>query len=401
MLSAPLKELVANVSGYTKPGIYGSFSHYVEHPIEPGSATLIAHDGTVVSSFAVGKRSKYADSNGTELPLRQQEDATEDTIYDLASLTKLFTTIAALREFDTGRLALDRTVASYMPEFATVGGGKENVTILQLLTHTSGFDADPVPSLADPVYKTHTDRVNAILSSPLINAPGSTYLYSDLNMMSMQLLLEHVTHLPLDALVYSYTVPLGMTSTFFNRGNIEGKWFPYYSRMATQEFQIEVLGDAEPKRPQPVRATVHDENSWAMGGVCGHAGVFSTVGDFAKLAQMILNNGTYGGHQILKPESVDLIFHNFNTKFPGNEHGLGFELNQYYTCGPMQGLQVASHTGFTGTTVCIDRSSNSFWLHFANRVHPSRSWSSNNIVREAVGYFVAKALGRNVAYPRI
>lgn len=219
--------------------------------------------------------------------------------------------------------------------------------------------------------------------------------------MTLHLLLEHVTHVPLDALIYGFAVPLGMSSTFFNRGNIEGSKFPFYHRMATQEYQIAVLGSEEPVRPQPVRSTVHDENAWALNGVAGHAGLFSTVGVTAKLCQMILNNGSYGGHRILKPETVDLIFTNCNTGFSGNEHGLGFELNQYYTCGPMQGLQVASRTGFTGTSVCIDRSTRTLWLHFANSVHPSRTWSSNNIVREAVGYWVAKSLGREVTYPKI
>jgi CubicO group peptidase (beta-lactamase class C family) len=114
---------------------------------------------------------------------------------------------------------------------------------------------------------------------------------------------------------------------------------------------------------------------------------------------MILNNGTYGGHRILSPEVVDLIFHNFNARFPGNEHGLGFELNQYYTAGPMASLQTASHTGFTGTALVIDRPSNTFFLLFANRVHPNRNWSSNNIAREALGYWVAESLGRDVSFP--
>lgn len=215
----------------------------------------------------------------------------------------------------------------------------------------------------------------------------------------MMLVLEKVASQPLDALIYEFTSRLGMTSTFFNRGNIEGPAFPPYYRMATEEFQISVMGPGEPQRPQPVRGTVHDENAWALFGVSGHAGLFSTVRDTAIFCQMILNNGTYGGERILSPQAVDLIFKNFNTKFPTDSHGFGFELNQYYTSGPMANPLAASHTGFTGTSMVIDRDSNTLFLHFSNRVHPSRYWSSNNIVREGLGYWVATALGRDVAYP--
>lgn len=117
LIPQPLLEMERNVSGYTKPGNHGSFSNYVKRPIEPGYATLFAHKGIIVSSFAVGKRNLYATVNGTFLPKKEQEEATIDTIYDMASLTKLFTTIAAMRELDSGHLALDRTVASYMPAF--------------------------------------------------------------------------------------------------------------------------------------------------------------------------------------------------------------------------------------------------------------------------------------------
>lgn len=397
MLSAPLEEMVGNMTAYTIPADYLSFSYNQIHPIEPGSVTLVGHESTIVSSFAVGKRNLYANVNGAFLPSDLQEAATVDTIYDMASLTKLFTTIAALRQIDAKKLAINATVASYIPEFAV--NGKENITILELMTHTSGFDADPSPSLFSSNYTTYAQRINAIITQKIINPPGSTYLYSDLNFMSLMLVLERITGRPLDELIYEYTIPLGMKSTFFNRGNIEGPAFPFYHRMATQEFQIAVLGPEEPQRPQPVRGTVHDENAWALDGVSGHAGLFSTVGDTAIFCQMILNNGTYGGHRILSPEVVDLIFTNFNTKFPGDQHGLGFELDQYYTAGPMASLLTASHTGYTGTTLVIDRGSNTFFLHFANRVHPSRNWSSNNIAREAVGYWVAKSLGRDVTFP--
>ncbi|KAL1859072.1 hypothetical protein VTK73DRAFT_7601 [Phialemonium thermophilum] len=401
MLSKPLEDMVANLTHFTEARNWGSKTHNQVVPIEPGGTTLIARDGVIVSHFAMGKRNLWASVdgfNGTLLPPGRQEDTTLDTIYDMASLTKLFTTVAALRCLDRGLIALNATVVTYLPAFGT--NGKDVITILQLMTHTSGFPADPAVGLWMPQYPTYQSRIDQILNETLQNAPGSAYLYSDLNYMTLMLVVEKVTGKPLDDVIYEYTSAMGMRDTFFNRGNVEGPRFPYYHRMAAQEFQIAVLGDVEPQRPQPVRGTVHDENAWALDGVSGHAGLFSTVLDTAKFCQMILNNGTYGGRRILSQESVDLIFTNFNERFGvGAYHGLGFELDQYYTAGPMANLLSASHTGYTGTTLVIDRASNTLFLHFANRVHPSRNWSSNNIVREAVGYWVATALGRSVAFP--
>lgn len=399
MAADPLNQMVQNLTAYTRAANYSSFSYDEVHPIEPGSVNLVARQGVIVSHFAVGKRNLFADVNGTKLPYRLQESTTVDTVYDMASLTKLFTTVAALRELDNGKLSLNATVASYVPEFAV--NGKENITVLELLTHTSGFDSDPSPPLFSSEYTSYQARINAILTQEIINTPGSTYLYSDLNFMSMMIVLETITGRALDDLIYDFTKQLGMTSTFFNRGNIDGLTdkTPMYNRTATQEFQIAVLGPLEPQRPQPVRGTVHDENAWALYGVSGHAGLFSTVRDTAALCQMILNNGTYLGNRILSEKAVNLIFTNFNARFPGDAHGLGFELDQYYTVGPLASMFTASHTGFTGTTLVIDRRYDTFWLHFSNRVHPSREWSSNNIVREAMGYWIGKSLGVNVTFP--
>jgi len=214
--------------------------------------------------------------------------------------------------------------------------------------------------------------------------------------MSLQFVLEAVTSLPLDKLIHDrFTAPLGMRDTWYNRGNVKLD-DRLLRRVAATEYQIAALGEGEPQRPQPVWGTVHDENAWSLNGVAGHAGLFSTAGDLAIFCQMILNNGTYDGARILQPSTVDLIFHDFNARFPGNSHGLGFELNQYYWAGPMQSLQTAGHTGYTGTTLAIDRPSNTFFLFLSHRVHPSRTWSNINIVREMAGRYVALALGRQV-----
>jgi hypothetical protein len=150
LLSKPLELAVANITNYTHAADYGDYTYNETHPVEPGSANIVGRCSTVVSLFADGKRDLYADVNGTLLPPSKQEDATVDTIYDMASLTKLYTTVAALQQIDAGTLDLNATVASYIPNFAVHGKG--NITILMLMTHTSGFAPDPVPPLYYPVY---------------------------------------------------------------------------------------------------------------------------------------------------------------------------------------------------------------------------------------------------------
>lgn len=401
MLAEPLKDMVANMSQFTEAADWGAPTHNQVLPVEPGGTVLVARHGRIVSHFAFGKRDLWASVDGysgTKLPAEVQEDAKLDTIYDMASLTKLFTTVAVLRCLDKGLVTLEGPVATWLPGFEV--NGKKNVTLIQLLTHTSGFAPDPAVGLWMAQYPTYDSRIQAILQSELQNTPGSTYLYSDLNFMTLMLVVEAVTGMKHDDAVKEYTDEMGMADTFYNRGNVEGSKFQYYSRMATQEFQNNVVSGYEPERPQPVRGTVHDENAWALDGVSGHAGLFSTAFDTAKFCQMVLNNGTYNGKRILSKKSVDLIFTNFNERFgPGNEHGVGFELNQYYTAGPMANLQAASHTGFTGASLVIDRESDTLFVHLSNRVHPSRNWSSNNIARETLGAWVATALGRKVKFP--
>lgn len=342
----------------------------------PGATTLMAHNGVVVERAAEGYAVKYADAT-SELPRDQWVPARTDTIYDLASLSKLFTSIAAMQQLQAGRIDLDAPVAHYLPEFAA--NGKGAITIRQLLTHTSGFDADPVPSLWQG-YPDLASREKAILDTKPINPPGTTYLYSDLNMLSMQLVLQKVTGKPLDTLVREgITGPLHMTDTGYNPPAAK------LSRIAATEYE------STPARGM-VRGSVHDENAWAMGGVAGHAGVFSTADDLAVLAQTILNGGVYDHHRILSEQSVTLMEQNFNQDFPGDSHGLGFELDQIWYMGGLSGPGTLGHTGFTGTSLVIDPQSRSFVILLSNRVHPTRNTPSTNPPRRAIGQAMAQAM---------
>ncbi|SHN09255.1 serine hydrolase [Actinacidiphila paucisporea] len=372
--AAPIDAFEQRMAGWEDPSAGAGY-------LFPGATTLMAHDGVVVERGAGGYAVKYAGTT-TELPPDQWVPARTDTLYDLASLSKLFTSIVAMQQLEAGRIDLGTPVAHYLPEFAA--NGKGDITVEQLLTHTSGFDADPVPSLWQG-YSDIPSREQAILDAEPIHPPGTTYLYSDLNMLSMQLVLEKVTGKPLDTLVHDgITTPLQLADTGYNPPPDK------LPRIAATEYET------SPARGM-VRGQVHDENAWALGGVAGHAGVFSTVDDLAVLAQTILNGGTYRGHRILDGDSVRLMEQNFNQAFPGDSHGLGFELDQIWYMGGLSGPQTLGHTGFTGTSLVIDPQSRSFVILLSNRVHPTRATPSTNPPRRAIGVAMSQAM--RVAVP--
>jgi CubicO group peptidase (beta-lactamase class C family) len=348
------------------------------HPHFAGAVGLLVHDGVVVDEYATGKALRYADAAGTELPADQQVPMRPDTIFDLASVTKLFTSIATLQLVEQGKVRLDAPVATYLAEFTV--DGKQDVTVRQLLTHTSGLDADPVP----PLWQDYPDipaRRKAVLESPLVNPPDSTYCYSDINLMTLGFLVEQLSGATLDAVVRDrITGPLGMTDTGFHPPTAK------LGRTAATEYE------AQPPRGL-VRGQVHDENAWALGGVSGHAGIFSTAADLAVLAQTMLNGGTYRGVQILCESTVREMLTDYNRAFPGDEHGLGFELDQMFYMGALSSPVTAGHTGFTGTSLVIDPKSRSVAVLLTNRVHPTRDWGSVNLARETW----ATALARSMA----
>lgn len=346
-----------------------------DHPLYSGSVVLAAHHGRVVAKEAAGWSLRYAHSDGTELPEDEWIATGTDTIYDMASVSKLFTSIVVMQQVDAGRLDLDRPVAQYLPAFAA--NGKEDITVRQLLTHTSGLPAWL------PLWRSHPTveaRIQATLEARLQSEPGTTYRYSDLNMITAGLVAEEVSGQTLDDLVREgITEPLGMVDTGYNPDPA------LLERIAATEYQ------AAPPRGL-VHGEVHDENAWSLGGVAGHAGIFSTADDMAILAQTILNGGAYGDARILSTESVEAMLTDENTGFPGNAHGLGFELDQRWYMDALSSPSTAGHTGYTGTSLVIDLQSRSFVMLLTNRVHPSRSWGSVNPARRAVVHEFAASL---------
>jgi CubicO group peptidase (beta-lactamase class C family) len=366
---APIDAALAQVAGWTQPS-------GTAKPLYAGAVTLLGHDGKVVTRTATGMALKYADGAGTELPPDQQIPMRTDTIFDMASVSKLFTSIVVMQLVEKGKVGLDTPIASYVPEFGE--NGKQAITVRQALTHTTGL-----PSWL-PLWSAQPDpasRMQMALTAKLTSVPGTKYLYSDLNLIALGELAHRVTGKTLDKLVADgITKPLRMKDTGYNP---DPRKKP---RIAATEFQT------APPRGM-VWGSVHDENAWSLGGVAGHAGVFSTADDLAVLAQTFINGGSYGGARILKESSVTAMITNFNQAFPGNDHGLGFELNQRWYMGGLTGPRAAGHTGYTGTSIVIDFDSRSFAILLTNRVHPSRNWGSNNPARRAVVQGLALALG--------
>ncbi|MER7010638.1 serine hydrolase [Saccharopolyspora sp. NPDC000359] len=344
-----------------------------EHPMFAGAVSLLVHDGVVVRREAVGHEQRYSDGAGTELPADQQEPVGVDTIFDVASISKLFTSIAALQLVDDGEVELDAPVAQYVPEFGV--NGKQDITVEQLLTHTSGLQAEAQLWKLPP-----EQRIPSIMQLTPKHPPGSNYTYSDPNMITLGVLVQRVTGEPLDRVVAErITEPLGMRDTGYNPPAEE------LHRIAATEFQT------DPPRGM-VRGQVHDENAWSLGGVAGQAGVFSTADDLAVLGQALLNGGTYDGSRILSEDSVTRMLTNYNDAFPGHAHGLGFELDQRWYMAGLSAPHSAGHTGYTGTSLVVDPLSRTVAVLLTNRVHPSREWGSNNPARQALAQGMAQAL---------
>ncbi|XVU28278.1 serine hydrolase [Actinoplanes sp. CA-054009] len=361
------------------PGIAESYlrptADHPDHPTYAGATVLAAHHGVVVSRFAVGDAVRYT-AGPAELPPEQRVPARTDTLWDLASISKLFTTIVVLQQAERGKIDLDAPVASYVPEFAA--GGKEAVTVKQLLTHTSGLPAF-LPFYSR--YPTREERIAAALATPI--TPGRRYVYSDIGLIALGVLVERVTGQTLDLAVrQGVTGPLRMRDTGYNPGADKKP------RIAATEYQPYVNRGL-------VWGEVHDENAWSLGGVAGHAGVFSTVDDLAILCQTLLNGGVYRGKRILSAEMVRRALVNYNADLmaqnPESARGLGFELSKYWYMDGMTSPVTFGHTGFTGTSVVIDPLDQSFLILLSNRVHPDRAWGSNNVARRALARAFASA----------
>ncbi|ANS64831.1 beta-lactamase [Streptomyces lincolnensis] len=339
-----------------------------EHPWAAGAVVVAGRGPVIAVEEATGWAVRYAAYDpeadaGVELPPEDRVPMTVDTPFDLASLTKLCTAVAAVQQIERGTLGIDARVGAYLPDFSAAA--EYGITVRELLTHTSGLRPElPLYDCADDA-----ERLALLRAEPPVGVPG-TYTYSDLNPLLLQHVLERVTGRTLDVLVHDgITRPLGMTATHFGP----------CPRAAATEDQRRPWAKADRGM---LRGEVHDENAWALGGVAGHAGLFSTARDLAVLCRTLLAGGSYGPARILGPDFVELLL---------TPPGLGFALDQPWFMGELAGRGAAGHTGFTGTSLVLDPATDTFLVLLANTVHPRRR-SPDNRPRAAAGTRVARAV---------
>lgn len=275
-----------------------------------------------------------------------------ETIYDLASLTKVVaTTTAAMILWEEGRLRLDAPVAAYIPEFT--GGEKNRVTVRQLLTHQSGL---PAGRNLWRIARTPAEARKAVIETPLARKPGTRVVYSDLGMDMLAFVVETAAGEKLDTFLEKRVYgPLGMTNTFFRPART------LVTRIAPTE--------VSPPRGYRIRGEVHDENAFALGGVAGHAGLFSTAADLSVFAQMMLNGGEYNGVRIVADSTVKLF-----TRRTAETRALGWDTaDGQGGSGQFLSSRAFGHTGFTGTSIWIDPEREMFVVLLTNRVHAPRA----------------------------
>lgn len=311
----------------------------------PGAAVVVGRGGYSVIKRGYG----HLDWTGSS------PNADEHSIYDLASLTKVVGTTAAIMVlYDDGKVDLDAPVARYVPEFS--GGAKDRVTVRHLLLHRSGLPAgrDLWRLTSSPA-----EARRAVIETPLYNSPGAAYEYSDLGADLLGFVAEAASGERLDAFLARRVFgPLGMNDTEFRPpASLRGRVAPT---------------EVAPPRGYPLRGEVHDENAFALGGVAGHAGLFSSAADLSIFAQTLLNGGTYNGVRVFADSTVRQF-----TRREAGSRALGWDTctggSTSGSCGSLMGETAFGHTGFTGTSMWMDPDRGMFVVLLTNRVHQARA----------------------------
>lgn len=329
----------------------------------PGGVLWLEHDGV-----------SYHKAFGNRAVVPEPEPMTEDTIFDVASLTKVIaTTPAVMRLVERGQIRLDAPARTYITEFK--GGGKELVTVKELLTHTSGLPPDIETRSG---WTGQGKAIEKACAEKLQSPPGAVFRYSDINFLLLGEIVQRVTHTPLEVFVQREIFgPLKMHSTGF----------------LPPPKLIHRIAPTEVVNGAPLRGVVHDPSARKMGGVAGHAGLFTTASDLARYARMLLNLGTLEGARIFEPETVRLMTGVQTPPEISAKRGLGWDIASPFS-GPRGELfPVGSygHTGWTGGSLWIDPFSKTFVIFLSNRNHPTESGNVIALRRE-LGTLAAQAL---------
>lgn len=326
----------------------------------PGAVVLVGRKGQVVWRKAYGARAVE--------PAR--EEMTPDTIFDLASLTKVVATATSIMILvERGKVRLTDPVSLHIPELK--GEGRDRITIEQLLTHVSGYAPDF--DLRER-WTGYDEAIKRLIKEPLRNPPGIRFTYSDIGFITLGEVVKRASGMPLDQFARQNVFgPLHMINTGFRPSPaVKARIAPTEKRRG----QMSYLGDSGDNAGAEgeiwLRGEVHDPTSYRMNGVAGHAGLFSTANDLAIYCQMILNGGTYGRVRILSPLSVAEMTRPRVVSTSGGTRGLGWDMNTSFSTnrGDLFPLGSFGHTGFTGTSMWIDPASEMFLIFLSNRVHP-------------------------------
>jgi uncharacterized protein YbbC (DUF1343 family)/CubicO group peptidase (beta-lactamase class C family) len=333
----------------------------IERKEMPGAVVLVARRGRVVWRKAYGARAVE--------PAR--EGMTTDTIFDCASLTKIVATATSIMILvERGQVRLNDALARYIPDVK--GEGREQITIEQLLTHRSGYAPDF--DLSEQ-WTGYDEAIKHLATERLRNPPGTRFVYSDINYIALGEVVHRVSGLALDEFAHkNIYVPLGMRDTGFRPAvALRPRIAPTEKRRAQAAYlggKPETVGGAA--ADEWLRGEVHDPTSFRMGGVAGHAGLFSTADDLAIFCQMIMNGGAYNGVRILSPLGVAAMTRPRAVEADGTARGLGWDIASGFSAnrGDIFPLGSFGHTGFTGTSLWLDPASETFVVFMSNRVHP-------------------------------
>jgi uncharacterized protein YbbC (DUF1343 family)/CubicO group peptidase (beta-lactamase class C family) len=331
----------------------------------PGGVVLIGHNGKVVYRKGFGWRSVE--------PAR--ESMTLDTVFDLASLTKcVATTTAMMQLFEAGRVRLNDPVSAYLKDFAQ--NGKQDITIRELMTHYSGLPPDL--DLAAPWQSRATAFRMAMEAKPEY-PPGSRFVYSDINFETLGFLVEQVTGESLnDYAAQHIFAPLGMRDTRF---------------LPPKEWLTRIAPTQYDEHGVMLRGIVHDPTARRMGGVAGHAGLFSTADDLARFAQALLS-----GSPVLSPLAIEKMSTPQQPANAPSVRGLGWDIDSPFASNRGELLPVGSfgHTGFTGTSLWIDPVTDTYIIILTNAVHP-RGGKSAVALRTKIATAAVDALDLNLS----
>src|SRR5262252_5675248 len=326
----------------------------------PGAVVLVGRHGKVVWRKAYGARALEP----------QREAMTTDTIFDLASLTKVVaTTTSIMMLVEQGKIRLSDAAVQFIPEMK--GEGRDAITIENLLTHMSGFAPDF--DLRDR-WTGYEEAMKRLDREPLRTPPGTRFVYSDINYIALGEVVHRVSGMMLDEFARrNIFAPLGMRDTNFRPdAKLRSRIAPTEKRRGQMSYLGDSSADAGAEGEQWLRGQVHDPTSFRMGGVAGHAGLFSTADDLAIFCQMLLNGGDYGRARILSPLTIATMTQPHAVAESGAARGLGWDIATTFSSnrGDLFPLGSFGHTGFTGTSIWIDPASDSFVIFLSNRVHP-------------------------------